>query len=76
MIRLKVRELAQQQNISQSRLGRLADIDAPRMRQIWRYGDSHHTNITLTTLDRLAKALHVDASELIESVPDSEPEEN
>lgn len=72
MIRLKVKELAQARGISQLRLGRLADIDTERMRKIYKYGDSAHINLTLVSLDRIAKALGVDASELIESVPDEQ----
>lgn len=56
--------------ISQTRLGQLALIDVDRMRKIWRHGDMYNANLTLVVLDRLAKALDVDASELIESVPD------
>jgi DNA-binding Xre family transcriptional regulator len=70
MIRLKVREIAQRKGISQTRLGQLALIDVDRMRKIWRYGDSNHSNLTLQVLERLALALEVDASELIEIVPD------
>jgi DNA-binding Xre family transcriptional regulator len=70
MIRLRVKEIAKQKGISQLKLGRMADIDAERMRRIFRYGDSKHSNLTLTSLDRIAKALKVDASELLESVPD------
>lgn len=70
MIRLRVKEIAQQKGISQLRLGRMADIDAERMRRIFRYGDSKHSNLTLVSLDRIAKALGVDASELIESIPE------
>lgn len=70
MIRLKIREIAQRKGISQTKLGQLALVDVDRVRKIWRYGDSAHANLTLQVLDRLAKALGVDASELIESVPD------
>jgi transcriptional regulator with XRE-family HTH domain len=70
MIRLRVKEIAKQKGISQLKLGRLADIDAERMRRIFRYGDSKHSNLTLASLDRIAIALQVDASELIESIPD------
>lgn len=70
MIRLKIKELAQARGISQLKLGRLADIDTERMRRIFRYGDSAHCNLTLASLDRIARALQVDASELIESAPD------
>lgn len=70
MIRLKVKDIARSRGISQLKLGRMADIDTERMRRIFRYGDSNHINLTLVVLDRLAKALNVDASELIESVDD------
>ena len=70
MIRLRVREIAQRKGISQTRLGQLALIDVDRMRRIWRDGNMNTANLTLQVLDRLAKALQVDASELIESVPD------
>lgn len=70
MIRLKIKELAQTRGISQLKLGRLADIDTERMRRIFRYGDSAHCNLTLASLDRIACALQVDASALIESAPD------
>jgi DNA-binding Xre family transcriptional regulator len=70
MIRYKVKEIAQQKGISQTRLGQLALLDMDRMRRIWRDGDSDSANITMQILDRLAKALQVDASELIESIPD------
>lgn len=72
MIRLKVREIAEQKQISQTRLGQLAFIDVTRMRRIWRDGDMYSANLTLQVLDRIAKALGVAASELIESVPDPE----
>lgn len=70
MIRLRVREIAEQKHISQTRLGQLALIDVVRMRKIWRGGTSETANLTLQVLDRIARALGVDASELIESVPD------
>lgn len=72
MIRLKVKQVAQAKGISQTRLGQLALIDVDRMRRIWRDGNMNTANLTLQVLDRLAKALQVDASELIESVPDEE----
>lgn len=70
MIRLKIREIAQKKGISQTRLAHLALLDDTRLRMIYRYPDSDHVNLTLQVLDRIAKALGVDASELIESVPD------
>ena len=70
MIRLKVKEIAQQKGISQGKLSRLSDVDLTTLQRIYRQPES--ANITLYTLDRLAKALGVDASELIESIPDKD----
>lgn len=70
MIRYKIKEIAQQKGITQTRLGQLALLDMDRMRRIWRDGHSDSANITMQVLDRIARALQVDASELIESVPD------
>ncbi len=67
MIRLKVKEIARQKGVSQGKLGRFADVDPRTMRRIYRHPT---TSITLPTLDRIAKALQVDSSELIQSVPD------
>jgi DNA-binding Xre family transcriptional regulator len=67
MIRLKVREVAETRKLSMARLARRADIDFKTVQRI--YHDPFR-EITTTTLDKIAKALGVDASELIESVPD------
>lgn len=72
MIRYRVREIAESKGISQTRLGQLALLDMERMRRIWKDGTSENANVTLQVLDRIAKALGVDVSELIESVPDDE----
>lgn len=70
MIRLRVKEIARQKGISQTKLAHLSFIESSRMRLIYRNPDSEHVNMTLQVLDRIANALGVDASELIESVPD------
>lgn len=70
MIRLKVKELASQKNISQTRLGRLADIDSGTMRKIF----SGQANITLELLNRLARTLHVHPAALLDYEPDPPPE--
>lgn len=68
MIRLKVKEIAQAKGVSQSKLGRLADVDVRTMRRIYREPTA---SVTTTILDRIAIALGVDASELLESIPSS-----
>lgn len=69
MIRLKVKEIALQKGMSMGKLGRMADVDVKTIRSIYHYPTR---SITLAVLDRIAKALNVDASLLIESVPDDE----
>lgn len=67
MIRIKVQEVAQAKGIGQGKLARMADMDTKTLKRIYR---DPYADISIYTLDKLAKALQVDASELIESVPD------
>ncbi|HLZ62822.1 MAG TPA: helix-turn-helix transcriptional regulator [Ktedonosporobacter sp.] len=73
MIRLKVKEIAEQQGFSQSKLSRKADVDLTTLRKI--YQQPTTANVTIETLDRLAKALEVDIRELLESIPDEDKDE-
>lgn len=68
-IRLRIKEVAQEKKMSQYRLAKLSGIDPNRLREYYR---RPFTNVTTETLNKLAQALGVDASELIESVPDEE----
>lgn len=70
MIRLKVREVAAQKGFSQRKLSLRSGVDIRTVQRIFR---DPTRIVTTETLDRLAKTLGVDASELIESVPDEEP---
>ena len=66
MIRLRVKEIARAKGLTQGGLSRKADIDVKTLRRIFR----NPTEIVTTeTLDKLAIALNVDASLLIESDP-------
>jgi len=67
MIRLKVREIAEQQGFNMSRLARRADIDLKTLQRIWH---DPTKEISTSTLDKLAKALNVPASELVETIQD------
>jgi transcriptional regulator with XRE-family HTH domain len=71
MIRVKVKEIAQQKGMSQRQLVIRSGLDIRVVQRVMR---DPHVNITLATLDRFAQTLGVDASELIESEPD-EPTE-
>ncbi len=66
MLRLRVREVAQEKGISMSKLSRTADVNYKTIQTIWR--DPYH-GLNTKTLERLAKALGVSTPELIEDVP-------
>lgn len=64
MIRLKVKEIMEQKNVSIGRLSRLADVDIKIIRKIHRTPEK--ANVRLETLNKLAYALKVDARELFD----------
>lgn len=66
MIRLKVKEIAVAKGISQRKLSIRSEVDIKTIQKIYRYPTSI---VTTETLDKLANVLGVDASELIESIP-------
>ncbi len=68
MVRLKIKEKAEEHGISQGRLSRLSDVDIKTIKRIYR---DPLTIVTTETLGKIAKALGIDASELIESEPDT-----
>jgi DNA-binding Xre family transcriptional regulator len=63
MIRLKVKEIAQQKGMSMGKLSRKADVAYRTIKRIY---DDPYYSITITTLGRIAQALEVDPSELVE----------
>jgi len=69
MIRLKIKEVAQQRGFSMSRLSRESNMAYKTIQTIWR--DPYH-EVTTTTLNKLARTLGVDPSALIEYIPEGE----
>jgi DNA-binding Xre family transcriptional regulator len=69
VIRLKIREIAEAKKINMSKLSRMADINYNTIRAIW---DNEMKDVTVSTLEKIARALKVDVSELIEMLPDEE----
>jgi DNA-binding Xre family transcriptional regulator len=67
MIRLKIKEVAQQKGYSMSRLSRESNMAYKTIQTIWR--DPYH-EVTTTTLNKLARTLGVNPSELIEYLPE------
>ena len=65
MIRLRVKEVARKKGISQGKLARKADVDVKTLQRIYRLPTSV---ITTETLGKLARALGVPSSTLIEDI--------
>lgn len=65
MIRLKVREEAEKQGLNMAQLARKADIDQRTLRRIYR---DPTQEISTVVLDKLARALGVPPSDLLEVV--------
>jgi DNA-binding Xre family transcriptional regulator len=65
MLRLKVKEVAQEKGFGQGRLARAADMAMNTVRNIYR---DPYREVTTTTINKLAKALDVPVTDLIEDV--------
>jgi transcriptional regulator with XRE-family HTH domain len=70
MRRLRVKEVAQEKGFSMARLQRMADINLKTIQAIW-HNPQH--DASLKTLDKIARALGVPVTELIEDVPEDLP---
>jgi len=68
MIRLRVKEIADEKKISRTRLSRLADTNYKTIDAIFK---DPFKEVTTTTLNKLARALDVSVADLIEEVPDN-----
>ena len=64
MIRLRIREMAEEKGYNMSSLSRKSDVSFKTVKRLWK--DPYHTD----TLEKLAKALGVSVRDLIEDVPD------
>ena len=67
MIRLRVREIAEAKGLNMAQLARRADVDVRTVRRIYREPTSE---ISTVVLDKLATALDVKPSDLIDSSTD------
>lgn len=68
MVRIRLKEVLQERNISMSKLSRMSDISFSTVSRI--INDKSYSP-TINTLERIAKALNVPLSELYEEIPDS-----
>ncbi|MDQ6661739.1 MAG: helix-turn-helix transcriptional regulator [Chloroflexota bacterium] len=69
MVRLKIREIAEAKKINMSKLSRMADLNYNTVRAVW---DNDTKDVTVSTLEKFAKALKVNIAELIEVLPDKQ----
>ena len=73
MLRLRIKEVAQEKSVGMAKLSRLSDISYKTIQKVWR--NPYH-DASLSTLNRIAKVLNVPATELLEDVSENEvPEE-
>jgi DNA-binding Xre family transcriptional regulator len=66
-VRLKVREITEQQGHTRTWLSHHAEIQYDTVTRIWKEPE---TNVSIATLTKIAKALGVDVTELYEEVDD------
>jgi DNA-binding Xre family transcriptional regulator len=69
MLRLRVKEIAQQQGLGQGKLARMADVDIKTLARIYK---NPYAEVSTVTLEKLARALSVHVAEIIEEVNDTE----
>jgi DNA-binding Xre family transcriptional regulator len=68
-VRLRVKEVAREKGMSMTRLHTRSEVAYNTIRRIFR---DPYVEITTTTLNRLANALGVPPTDLLESVPDED----
>ncbi len=67
MLRLRVKEVAENKGYNMSTLSRAADVPFITVRRIWK---NPFYEVKRATLDKIARTLNVPASDLLEDVPD------
>ncbi|MGH2494101.1 MAG: helix-turn-helix domain-containing protein [Ktedonobacteraceae bacterium] len=66
-VRFKVREIAEQKGFNISTLSRKADVGLSTVRRLWH---DPNRNVDFYVLERLARALEVPVTALMEDIPD------
>jgi DNA-binding Xre family transcriptional regulator len=65
--RLRVKEVANEKGLSLTKLSQRSEVAYNTVRRLWR---EPYTDVTISTLQRLANVLGVTVNDLIEQVPD------
>jgi len=71
MIRLKVKEIAESKHINMAKLSRMADLNYGTIRAMY---ENPNRDVAVTTLEKIAKALKVEVTDLYEILPDDDIE--
>ncbi len=69
MVRLRIKEVAQEKGISMNKLARITDLNLGTVRKLWRNDDPNY-DPALSTLQKIAHVLDVPLQELL--VPEQE----
>ena len=69
MLRLRVKEIAQQQGLGQGKLARMADLDIKTLARIYK---NPYAEVSSVTLEKLARALSVPIADLLEEVNEAQ----
>ena len=67
MIRMRVKEVAEERGLSMTRLSQRSEVAYNTIKGIYR---DPYRQVAYQTLDKLARALGVEVSDLVEVVPD------
>lgn len=69
MLRLRIKEVAQEKGISMTKLSHLSEVGFTTIRSLFK---DPYRSVTTDTLERLAKALGVSPLDLLEDVSDED----
>lgn len=69
MIRLKVKEVAESKHIKAAKLSRMADLNYGTILAMY---NNPNRDVAVTTLEKIARALKVDVTDLYEILPDDD----
>jgi DNA-binding Xre family transcriptional regulator len=67
MICLKVKEVAESKHVTMAKLSRMADLNYGTIRAMY---ENPNRDVAVTTLEKIARALKVEVTDLYEILPD------
>jgi transcriptional regulator with XRE-family HTH domain len=69
MIRIRIKEIAEEKDLSMAKIARRADVDFKTVQRLFH---DPYRDISISTLGKIAKALEVPVVSLIEELPDKQ----